>query len=153
MLSLAKNKAIDRNLLDADLQFVHADATNLPFEDNSFDYYTIAFGIRNIPDINSALKQALRVLKPGGKFLCLEFSKPVMCGFKDLYRFYSDYVIPKIGCYVANNEDAYKYLVDSIAAFPDQHIFTSMMKAAGFNIAYFQNLHFSLATIYVGYKP
>ncbi len=151
MLQLAKDKAIDRNILDK-LDFVVADATNLPFDNNSFNYYTIAFGIRNIPDIQNALNESYRVLKPKSKFLCLEFSKPTMPIFSDFYRMYSDNVIPKIGETVANNRAAYEYLVDSIKAFPDQNIFLSMMQKAGYKISYFQNLSGSIASIYVGYK-
>jgi demethylmenaquinone methyltransferase/2-methoxy-6-polyprenyl-1,4-benzoquinol methylase len=152
MLNLAKNKAINAGWLDKNLQFVEADATKLPFADSSFDYYTIAFGIRNVIDKQNALNEAWRVLKPNAKFLCLEFSKPTALGFKDLYRLYCDHIIPKFGAHVADSQEAYQYLVESIRQFPDQHIFTSMMRQAGFKIASFQNLHLSLATIYVGYK-
>jgi demethylmenaquinone methyltransferase/2-methoxy-6-polyprenyl-1,4-benzoquinol methylase len=152
MLQVARDKAIDKNILTG-LEFVEADATALPFADNEFDYYTIAFGIRNIPDINGALKEAYRVLKPKSKFLCLEFSKPTLPLVKNIYDAYSDYVIPAIGDKVSGNREAYQYLVDSIRAFPDQNIFISMMQNAGFKISYFQNLHFSIASIYVGYKP
>jgi demethylmenaquinone methyltransferase/2-methoxy-6-polyprenyl-1,4-benzoquinol methylase len=151
MLQLAKDRAINNNILN-NLEFLVADATCLPFDDCSFDYYTIAFGIRNIPDINEALKEAYRVLKPKSKFLCLEFSKPTAPLVKNFYDIYSDCIIPKIGGMVAGNEQAYEYLVESIRQFPDQNIFVSMMQSAGFKVAYFENLHFSIASIYVGYK-
>jgi demethylmenaquinone methyltransferase/2-methoxy-6-polyprenyl-1,4-benzoquinol methylase len=152
MLQLAKDKAIDNNILSG-LEYVLADATALPFDDNSFDYYTIAFGIRNIPDIHTTLSEAYRVLKPRSKFLCLEFSKPTAPLIRHMYDLYSDKVIPKIGEVVAGNIEAYEYLVNSIREFPDQNIFISMMQGAGFKNTYFQNLSFSIASIYVGYKP
>lgn len=151
MLSLAKVKKLEQNI-SCGLDFMGADATSLPFEDNSFDYYTISFGIRNIPDISKALEEAHRVLKAGGKFLCMEFSKPYLPGIKQAYNFYSDHFIPKMGKLIAGNSDAYQYLVDSIRAFPDRKNFLSMMQASGFKIAHGRNLSFAVASIYQGYK-
>jgi len=151
MLSLAKVKKLEKNIT-CGLDFIEADSTNLPFKDNSFDYYTISFGIRNIPDISKALQEAHRVLKPCGKFLCMEFGKPCSPGIKQAYNVYSDYFIPKMGGMIAGNKDAYQYLVDSIRAFPDRKKFLSMMQAAGFKISYGRNLNFGVASIYEGYK-
>jgi len=151
MLSLAKVKKLEQNITSG-LDFVEADSTELPFEDNYFDYYTISFGIRNIPDIDKALQEAHRVLKPGGKFLCMEFGKPYLPGIKQAYNCYSGYLIPSMGKLIAHNKDAYQYLVDSIRAFPDRKKFLSMMQAAGFKIACGKNLSFSIASIYEGYK-
>ena len=151
MLQLAKDRAIDNNILEK-ITFAHEDACNLSFNDAVFDYYTIAFGIRNIPDITGALKEAYRVLKPKSKFLCMEFSKPTAPIFKDAIKFYYNNVIPRIGSAVAGNYDAYKYLSDSIYNFPDQNIFISMMQASGFKTAYFKNLSGSLVSIYIGHK-
>ena len=151
MLQLAKDRAINQNMIDV-FEFVQADACALPFEDNSFDYYTIAFGIRNIVEIEQALSEAYRVLKPGARFLCLEFSKPSMPIFKNFYKIYSEKIIPKMGKWIANDQQAYQYLVDSIRAFPDQNIFIAMMQRAGFKFSYCKNLSFSIASIYVGYK-
>lgn len=152
MLQVAKDRAIDLNIL-SDLEFVLADATKLPFEDNSFDYYTIAFGIRNICDMDGALAESYRVLKPKGHFLCLEFSRPTMPIMRDIYNLYLEKVIPKIGQLVTNHQEAYEYLADSIKAFPEQSVFLSMMQKAGFKIANFRNLSNGVACIYLGYKP
>ena len=151
MLNVARNKAIDSNMLHG-LQYVCADAEELPFPDNSFDYYTIAFGIRNVPKIDVALKEAYRVLKPMGKFLCLEFSKVDNSCLQGLYDFYSFNVIPKIGKMIANNESAYQYLVESINVFPDQDSFAVMLKSAGFGKVSYKNLTFGVTAIHSAYK-
>ncbi|WP_425362002.1 bifunctional demethylmenaquinone methyltransferase/2-methoxy-6-polyprenyl-1,4-benzoquinol methylase UbiE [Candidatus Tisiphia endosymbiont of Mystacides longicornis] len=151
MLTIARNKAVDSNILHG-LEYVVADAEKLPFPDNSFDCYTIAFGIRNVSKIDNALKEAYRVLKPKGKFLCLEFSKMQYEGLKQLYQFYSFNIIPKIGKIVANNEAAYQYLVESISLFPDQENFAIMLKDAGFSDVSYKNLHLGIAAIHSGYK-
>ncbi|MCC8417855.1 MAG: bifunctional demethylmenaquinone methyltransferase/2-methoxy-6-polyprenyl-1,4-benzoquinol methylase UbiE [Rickettsia endosymbiont of Bryobia graminum] len=151
MLEVARSKAIDKNILTG-LNYITADAENLPFEDNSFDYYTIAFGIRNVSDINKVLREAHRVLKPMGKFLCLEFSKVEHHLLKKLYDFYSFNIIPKIGKAIADNESAYQYLVESIKLFPDQDSFLIMLKDAGFNIASYENLTGGVVAIHSGYK-
>jgi len=150
MLKNAKSKAIDSNLLG--LNYICCDAEKLPFPDNSFDYYTIAFGIRNVPKIDIALKEAYRVLKPTGKFLCLEFSKVENEYLKQFYDFYSFNIIPKIGQLVTNNMKAYQYLAESIDLFPDQDSFRNMIKAAGFAKVKYQNLTFGIAAIHSAYK-
>ena len=151
MLELCKKQAIDDNIL-TNLDFVVADAEKLPFATNSFDYYTISFGIRNVVNIDNVLKEAHRVLKPGGKFLCLEFSK-VQNEFVDsLYNFYSFNVIPAIGGYVADNHDAYQYLAESISLFPDQHSFKQMIEAQNFVNVGYKNLTFGVAAIHYGTK-
>ncbi|WP_375318857.1 bifunctional demethylmenaquinone methyltransferase/2-methoxy-6-polyprenyl-1,4-benzoquinol methylase UbiE [Candidatus Tisiphia endosymbiont of Oplodontha viridula] len=151
MLTVARNKAVDNNILQG-LEYVVADAEKLPFPDNSFDYYTIAFGIRNVSKIDNVLKEAYRVLKPKGKFLCLEFSKMEYECLKQLYQFYSFNIIPKIGKMVANNEPAYQYLVESISLFPDQENFAIMLKDAGFNNVSYKNLNLGIAAIHSGYR-
>ncbi len=151
MLNVARNKAIDSNMLHG-LQYVCADAEELPFPDNSFDYYTIAFGIRNVPKIDVALKEAYRVLKPMGKFLCLEFSKVDNSCLQGLYDFYSFNVIPKIGGIIAGDSESYKYLVESIRTFPVQTEFLKMMEEAGFKVNKFQNLTNGIVALYTGYK-
>ena len=151
MLALAKDRAVNSNILH-NIDFVEADATQMPWSDQEFDYYTISFGIRNVPDIQKALNESYRLLKPGGKFLCLEFSKPTAAVIRHLYGWYLDKVIPKLGGAIAQDEQSYQYLVDSIKAFPDQNIFISMMQRAGFKMCYFKNLSFSIASIYIGYK-
>jgi ubiquinone/menaquinone biosynthesis methyltransferase len=138
MLNEGRNRAIDRNILH-DIEWLCADAESLPVPDNSFDGYTIAFGIRNVTHIDKALKEAFRVLKPGGRFLCLEFSH-VQGGLQKMYDAYSFHVIPKIGKWVTGDSDSYKYLVESIRQFPDQDKFKAMILDAGFGNAQYRNL-------------
>ena len=151
MLELAKEKFFNSGLYD-NFKYVIADSSSLPFADNTFDYYTVAFGIRNMENIQLVLNEAHRILKPGGKFLCLEFSKPSLTMIKKLYDIYSFKIIPKIGKYIAKDQNAYEYLVESIRAFPDQNIFASMMEKAGFKVCSFENINFSISSIYYGYK-
>jgi len=112
--------------------FAEANAEALPFEDESFEAYTIAFGIRNVPRIDKALSEANRVLKRGGRFLCLEFSKTDLPGLDRLYEFYSDRVIPPMGRVVTGDRDSYQYLVESIRKFPAPAEFSAMISRAGF---------------------
>lgn len=151
MLTIARNRAIDNNILTGP-EYICADAEKLPFADNIFDYYTIAFGIRNIPKIDQALKEAYRVLKPNGRFLCLEFSKIEHDCLSKIYDFYSFNIIPKIGKIIADNEAAYQYLVESINLFPDQDSFGVMLKDAGFSNVNYKNLTFGVTAIHTGDK-
>ena len=116
----------------AQARFVEANAEELPFPDESFDAYTIAFGIRNVPRIDKALNEAYRVLKPGGRFLCLEFSSVDVPGFDRLYGSFSDHVIPRLGSLVTGDRDTYQYLVESIRMFPSPAAFSAMIADAGF---------------------
>ena len=113
------------------IAWVAGDAEQLPFPDASFDSYTIAFGIRNVTRIQQALHEAARVLKPGGRFMCLEFSHVDVPVLKDLYEAYSFNVIPRIGKAIANDEASYQYLVESIRRFPDRQTFAGMLSIAG----------------------
>lgn len=151
MLEQAKKRAIDLNLFK-NLDFTVASAESLPFPNDSFDYYTIAFGIRNVPNIKKALKEAYRVLKPMGKFLCLEFSKLDDNLFKNFYEFYSFNIIPKIGQIVTNNKEAYEYLVESINLFSSQEDFKMMILDAGFEEAKYTNLTGKIVAIHSAYK-
>lgn len=151
MLRIARERAINSNILQG-LEYVTSSAEQLPFPDNSFEYYTISFGIRNVANINQALKEAYRVLKPMGKFLCLEFSKVENEWLKPIYEFYSFNIIPKIGKMIADNESAYRYLVESISNFPDQDKFSVMIKDAGFSKVSYKNLTGSITAIHSGYK-
>jgi len=151
MLKHAKSKSIDKNILTG-IDFAAADATALPFEDESFDYVTIAFGIRNVPEIEKALGEFKRVLKKGGKFLCLEFS-PLEEGIvSNLYEFYSFNIIPKIGKFITNNEEAYQYLVESIKKFPKKDKFRKMIEDAGFEAASYKSMTSGVVCIHWGYK-
>lgn len=151
MLSLAREKAIDCNIL-AGLSYVQGDAEHLPFPDNTFDSYTIAFGIRNVTSINAALRESYRVLKPGGKFLCMEFSKVESATLEKFYDIYSMHVIPRIGECIAGDYDAYEYLVESIRKFPDQRNFSQMIEQAGYQTVRYTNLTFGVAAIHTAYK-
>ena len=151
MLNICRDKAIDNNIL-TNFEVVVGDAEKLPFPDNSFDYYTIAFGIRNMLNIENALSEAYRVLKPTGKFLCLEFSKVQNEQLGNLYNFYSFNCLPVLGKYIAKNQDAYQYLAESISLFPDQEDFKTMMQKTGFTDVSYKNLSFGIAAIHCGFK-
>ena len=131
MLAVGRERAEARGLVDA-LRFAEANAESLPFADRSFDAVTIAFGIRNVPRIDAALAEAFRVLKIGGRFLCLEFSAVAMPGLGALYDLYSFNVIPALGRAVVGDAESYRYLVESIRRFPTPQAFAQMMRAAGF---------------------
>lgn len=134
------------------LSWVHANAEELPFSDNQFDFYTISFGIRNVTHIDKVLKEAHRVLKPGGKFVCLEFSNVTNEVVKKFYDFYSFTIIPMIGKFVADSPQSYEYLVESIRKFPTAIAFADMIKDAGFNCIEFRKMSFGVVAIHVGYK-
>jgi demethylmenaquinone methyltransferase/2-methoxy-6-polyprenyl-1,4-benzoquinol methylase len=151
MLREGYKNAIDKNIL-TNIEWLCADAQNLPIPDDSYDYYTIAFGIRNVTDIPTALAEAYRVLKPGGRFLCLEFShveNPIMAG---LYNFYSFKIIPKMGKLIANDSESYQYLVESIRKFPKQEQFLKMISDAGFEQTSYTNLSSGSVAIHSGWK-
>jgi len=151
MLQVGRERAEKRGLAQ-NLSFVEANAEDLPFEDNSFDAYTIAFGIRNVPRIDAALGEAWRVLKPGGRFLCLEFSQVDVPGLDKIYDLYSFNMIPAIGRAVTGDAEAYRYLVESIRKFPDQETFLGMVKKAGFGNAAYRNLSLGIACLHSGWK-
>jgi demethylmenaquinone methyltransferase/2-methoxy-6-polyprenyl-1,4-benzoquinol methylase len=131
MLAVGRNRAAERGLDDA-VVFVEGNAEALPFPDRSYDAATIAFGIRNVPRIDQALREAYRVLKIGGRFLCLEFSTVDVPGLEALYDLYSFNVIPALGRAVTGDAESYRYLVESIRRFPRPDAFADMMRAAGF---------------------
>jgi demethylmenaquinone methyltransferase/2-methoxy-6-polyprenyl-1,4-benzoquinol methylase len=131
MLAIGRERAATRELGDA-VTFAEANAEALPFGDRSFDAVTIAFGIRNVARIDAALAEAFRVLKIGGKFVCLEFSAVDVPGLDRLYELYSVNVIPALGRVVAGDAESYRYLVESIRRFPSPQAFEAMLRAAGF---------------------
>ena len=151
MLRVGRDRAVDKGWLD-DFEWVTGNAEDLPIPSESIDVYTIAFGLRNVTRIDNALKEALRVLKPGGKFYCLEFSHVDNPLLAKMYDSYSYNVIPKIGEKVANDRDSYQYLVESIRKFPRQRQLQSRMKQAGFTKASYENLTFGVAAIHTGTK-
>src|SRR5215469_10445282 len=122
------------------IEWICGNAESLPLPDASFDAYTIAFGIRNVTHIDKALTEARRVLKPGGRFLCLEFSKVEAPGLDALYDTYSFSVLPRLGRFVADDEEAYRYLAESIRRFPSQARFAKMISAAGFSRVKVRNM-------------
>ncbi len=134
------------------LDWIVGDAMALPFEDNSFDVYTISFGIRNVTRIPDALSEAYRVLRPGGRLMVLEFSQLPVDGMQQLYDLYSFNVIPKMGQVIANDSDSYQYLVESIRKFPNQEIFASMIREAGFDHVKYRNLSMGIAALHSGWK-
>jgi len=151
MLKAGRKNAIDRNILD-NIEWVCGDAENLPAPDNYYDYYTIAFGIRNVTNIDKALAEAYRVLKTGGRFMCLEFSKVENPVLAKIYDFYSFNIIPHVGQFVAGDKDSYQYLVESIRKFPSQNEFNKMIAAAGFDNVSYTNLTGGVVAIHSGWK-
>jgi demethylmenaquinone methyltransferase/2-methoxy-6-polyprenyl-1,4-benzoquinol methylase len=149
MLAVGRERAKERGL---DIAFTEGNAEALPFPDRAFDAATIAFGIRNVPRIEAALAEAHRVLKLGGHFLCLEFSAVDVPGLDKLYDFYSFNVIPALGRMVANDEDAYRYLVESIRNFPRPERFAEMMRDAGFRRVTYQLLTGGVVALHSGWR-
>ena len=133
------------------ISFVVAEGENLPFADDSVDLVTVAFGLRNMTLPDAALREALRVLRPGGGFVCLEFSRP-KSWFRPFYDLYSFLVIPRLGALVAREPDAYQYLIESIRRFPEQEDLKNMMQAAGFANVKYRNLFLGVACLHWGVK-
>ena len=150
MLSVGMERAKSRNIDGLTWQVENAES--LTFADNSFDAYTIAFGIRNVTDIPAALREAYRVLLRGGRFYCLEFSTSEWPGFGDLYELYASRVIPRIGKAVAGDEDSYRYLVESIRRFPRPEAFRQMIAGAGFARTRAEPILGGLIAIHSGWK-
>ncbi|MCU9849962.1 bifunctional demethylmenaquinone methyltransferase/2-methoxy-6-polyprenyl-1,4-benzoquinol methylase UbiE [Defluviimonas sp. WL0024] len=151
MLLEGQKRADAENMADR-LTWVVGDAMALPFEANTFDCYTISFGIRNVTRIPDALSEAYRVLKPGGRLMVLEFSQIPNPGLQWAYDRYSFNVIPVMGQIVANDRDSYQYLVESIRKFPDQESFAAMIRAAGFEQVKYRNLTMGVAALHSGWK-
>jgi demethylmenaquinone methyltransferase/2-methoxy-6-polyprenyl-1,4-benzoquinol methylase len=143
---------IQRGDCDGALERVCGDAEALPFAERSFSACSIAFGIRNVTNIDAALNEALRVLKPGGRFYCLEFSHPITDGLQKIYDAYSFNVIPWLGEIVAKDRESYRYLVESIRRFPSQTAFAAMIERAGFSRVKFENLTGGVAAIHSGWR-
>jgi demethylmenaquinone methyltransferase/2-methoxy-6-polyprenyl-1,4-benzoquinol methylase len=134
------------------LDWVVGDAMALPFDDNSFDVYTISFGIRNVTRPEDALAEAFRVLRPGGRLMVLEFSQIPNELMQKVYDLYSFNIIPRLGQAIANDRDSYQYLVESIRRFPDQETFLGMVRDAGFGNAKYRNLSMGIACLHSGWK-
>ncbi|WP_298493410.1 bifunctional demethylmenaquinone methyltransferase/2-methoxy-6-polyprenyl-1,4-benzoquinol methylase UbiE [uncultured Maritimibacter sp.] len=145
-------KRAEAEQMAGSLDWVVGDAMALPFEANSFDVYTISFGIRNVTRIPDALSEAFRVLKPGGRLMVLEFSQIPNELMQKAYDLYSFNVIPKMGKVIANDSESYQYLVESIRQFPDQERFASMIRTAGFEQVSYRNLTMGIAALHSGWK-
>jgi len=151
MLAVGRDRAVNKNILEG-IEWVCGDAEKLPFPDRSVDAYTIAFCLRNVTHIDAALAEARRVLKPGGRFLCLEFSKVVVPVMDKLYDEYSFKLLPWIGQFVAGNREAYQYLVESIRNFPPQEELAERMRAAGLEQVKYRNLSGGIAALHSGWR-
>ena len=151
MLRVGEKRAHEQGYGDH-LSFVQGNAECLPFPDNSFDVYTIAFGIRNVTHIDRALSEARRVLKRGGRFMCLEFSKVEVPMLDKIYDLFSFNVIPHLGQLTSGDRDSYQYLVESIRKFPPQDDFVSLIEQAGFEQVKYRNLSGGIAAMHSGWK-
>jgi demethylmenaquinone methyltransferase/2-methoxy-6-polyprenyl-1,4-benzoquinol methylase len=151
MLAVGAERAVKRGLDDR-VSFEQGNAEELPYADKSFDCVTIAFGIRNVPQIDKALAEAYRVLKLGGRFLCLEFSAVDVPGLDKLYELYSFQLIPRIGQAVTGDREAYQYLVESIRKFPRPRRFAQMIEAAGFRRVSFTPMTGGVVALHSGWK-
>jgi len=151
MLDEGKARAIDRNILGS-ISWQHGNAEKLPFKDSTFDYYTIAFGIRNVTDINKVLTEAKRVLRPGGKFICLEFSQVDNSLLSSIYDIYSFQIIPRVGQIITGNKAAYQYLVESIRKFPTKDEFAKIIEYAGLTKVKYTALSNGVVAIHTGWR-
>ena len=151
MLVEGRQRADATSMADA-LDWVVGDAMALPFADNSFDRYTISFGIRNVTRIPDALSEAFRVLRPGGRLMVLEFSQLPVPALQWAYDRYSFNVIPAMGQVIARDRDSYQYLVESIRRFPDQESFARMIREAGFDRVQYRNMSMGIAALHSGWK-
>jgi demethylmenaquinone methyltransferase/2-methoxy-6-polyprenyl-1,4-benzoquinol methylase len=151
MLAVGRERAAARGLGET-LTFIEGNAEALPFADRSFDAATIAFGIRNVPRIETALAEAFRVLKIGGRFLCLEFSAADVRGLDRLYQLYSFNLIPALGRAVVGDAESYRYLVESIRRFPRPEDFAAMLRAAGFARVSFQPMTGGIVALHSGWR-
>lgn len=149
MLEIAKTKTAVSNY---SIPYVEGDAMKLPFADNSFDALTIAFGLRNLSNFRDGLTELHRVIKKGGKIAILEFSSPVLPGFRGLFKLYFTQVLPRIGGAISGSRGAYEYLPDSVSKFPDQRNLVLMMKDTGFDSVEYTNLTGGIAAIHIGSK-
>ena len=145
-------KRAEAEAFSEQLDWITGDAMALPLPDNSFDVYTISFGIRNVTRIPDALSEAYRVLRPGGRLMVLEFSQLPNAMMQKAYDLYSFNVIPRMGQVIANDRDSYQYLVESIRNFPDQETFATMIRDAGFEQVNYRNLSMGIAALHSGWK-
>ena len=150
MLAIAAKKAGDTSLK---IPFAEADALKLPFKDETFDAVTIGFGLRNLSNVEAGLRELFRVLQPQGRVAILEFSQPVIPGFRQLFAFYFSTVLPKIGGLISGSHAAYEYLPDSVSRFPDQNRLAQLMESVGFREIEYQNLTGGIAALHLAKRP
>lgn len=151
MLKIGRDRAVNRGILRG-IEWIGGDAERLPFADRTFDAYTIAFGLRNLARLDGALSEARRVLRPGGRFLCLEFSHVALPVLDRLYDLYSFQILPALGQVVAQDRSAYLYLVESIRRFPKQDQLSGRIAAAGFDLVAFRNLTGGIAALHSAWR-
>jgi demethylmenaquinone methyltransferase/2-methoxy-6-polyprenyl-1,4-benzoquinol methylase len=151
MLAAGRRRLTDMGIA-GNIEYVQANAETLPFPDNHFDVITIAFGLRNVTDKDAALRSMYRILKPGGRLLVLEFSKPVVPGLDKIYDQYSFKLLPFMGKVVANDAESYRYLAESIRMHPDQDTLKGMMETAGFDRAEYENMTGGIVALHKGFK-
>jgi len=152
MLKVGRDRLADRGAV-GNIEYVQANAECLPFPDNHFDIITIAFGLRNVTDKDAAIRSMLRVLKPGGKLMVLEFSKTDNPLLTKAYDFYSFNLLPKMGQMIAGDAESYRYLAESIRMHPDQETLKGMMETAGFALCKYQNMTGGIVALHTGIKP
>lgn len=150
MLEIACSKASRRG---SGVTFIEGDALSLPFLDGSFEAVTIAFGLRNLASVEGGLAELFRILKPGGRVVVLEFSKPVVPVLRSLFRIYFTRVLPAFGGLISGSKSAYQYLPESVSLFPDQNELGSLMSRCGFEEVSFQNLSGGIAALHLGMRP
>ena len=151
MLAVGRKKMKERHL-DKKIELRSGDSENLPFEENKFDAVIVAFGVRNFENLEKGLTEMFRVVKPGGKVVILEFSKPSSFPFKELYNFYFSFVLPKIGRLVSQDQAAYTYLPESVQAFPDGNDFLKILSGIGYKNTTCKSLTFGVSSLYTGTK-